>query len=500
MRHPPHFASIQSEPGKSYGKWIFFAKRGDDLTSLWAKFVLSNVTVAVSGVLGMTCPNSHLSPKADEATKMGVVSVFCEIQTDMALLHLQGIQLIDLVQYVSTHGKLICESCDTPPHKITTIVAPSTICLPFALGPSKWTMQTRNPITMPNRLFDLPLRVQSFAYFLGARYNDSLKCWYAPSDAIWSKLSTYFTPRDESVQATGRVLLHDFASRREARSLPGVCDPSPIYALFSLNVCFSGDLVTERMLALFQHIQYVQPDIICLQEMTATAAHILHPLLSSLHYQSASQLAAKAFGEMLYIRTKTFHILRFEQVPIMPVASMRRHIHVAHLKCVKTNNEMRVGTLHLETGQKGHELRQKQLEHLLQAIACDKQPQEQQQQCPFVCCGDFNLSAYEDCVVTDMLRATEMADAWEQTGGSKRNKHTWNARRNSVLQQSEFKDAPLRRFDRILFTRNSVRWMEFDLQCCEKVPLIDRHISDHFAVFGRFQLFTQSQPSEPMLD
>jgi len=491
MRHPPFFTTIKAEPNKNYGKWVFFAKRGQDLSELWSRFIVSSATTVVQGVLGFTSPNSHWVPlEPSEEEKIGTISVFCEVPKDKNELHAQGYHLISLVQYTSSFGKLTCESCADPVQKLATIVAPKSVFSNQDLTQSH--MMDYSQAMFPNKLFDVPPRGQSFAFYLGAKYSDGLQCWFAPNEFIWHKLKIYFQPRNE---ARENQQFRNFAlSSSNHVTNPGVADPSPMYAVFSLNVRFGDQFVTERMLALFQHIQSTLPDIVCLQEMTLVAAEILHPLLLSLQYQSASQLGDKFFGEMLYIRMCTFHVLCFEQVDLMPIASMRRQIHVAYVKCLKTGNEMRVATVHLETGSKGQELRLKQLEHLLRCIST------YQQQCPFVCCGDFNVASYEDQIVADMLTTNQMADAWEHMGSTRRKKHTWNASQNSVLQNSEFKHAPLRRFDRIFFTKNTVRWLEFDLSCREKIPLIDQHISDHFAVFGRFQLFTQSQPPQQMSD
>src|SRR5690348_8972512 len=203
MRYPVDF---QFSVHKRYGKWLLFANKGEELTALWARLMLGRVVYVIQGVLGFSSPNSHLAPPSVEIPsdvnphiQRGLISVFCELGVDSDAICVQGTQLVDLIGYTSAYGTLVFESCTCPSQKI------ATIRVPLAPKLTSTTVSSNQP--------KIPAATTSIAVVHKPDAQQHQGCLLSPHDNNYQ--------------------------------LPGICDPSPIYTLFSLNVCFTATFVTE---------------------------------------------------------------------------------------------------------------------------------------------------------------------------------------------------------------------------------------------------------------
>lgn len=430
----PQDTTVTALIASSNAKWILFAPHGPHIQQLWQNVL---ALPKDSRLVGASVLESHFS--SSETSKSGTILVYCNTDN----LRTFGEFLIRRLHYTSKFAHLDCESHQN--HRLLRLHAPLSQRLNY-----------HQDQPTQNMIFRIT-SAKALALHLGAQWDNHTQKWYAPNRNVWNKLIVYYEQEPEPQMDWEPVML----------------EPSSIFTVFSLNVCHEQAHMDERMLGLFAHIQSFLPDIVCLQEMTNSAAQTLVPLMQSLKYTTPSLLHHKVFGEMLFVRSSTLKIHHFEQMPLRPVSSMNRELHLARVTCLRTGKSFHCATCHLETGRKGQELRQEQLRWVTKTV-----PK------PCVIAGDLNLSEY-DVYVKDMLHANEFVDAWQVCGANFSDAHTWDARKNSNLVNSNYCSAPKKRFDRVLVSE--LQALEFNLKANEEIPLIGRHISDHFGVMCRFQ-------------
>lgn len=420
-------------------RWVLFAPVGEALRLLWQGIAFLPKD---SRLVGASVLQANFLSSDSNDSKQGTILVYAKDATKWF-----GDFLVRRLCYASRFGFLECQSHDG--RRLLKVHAP--LCARADYMRDTPTKSMRFRVT----------NAKGFALHLGAQFDAVTQTWVAPNKSVWDKMIVYFEQEPDATVMEWE---------------PQVLDPSAVFTIYSLNVRHDAENTDERMLCLFVSIQSLLPDLVCLQEVTVQALDVLRPLMQTLDYVTFSNVFGKMFGECLFVRTHSLRAEHFDQTPLQPTSTGSREVHLARVRCRRTDRAFYCATCHLETGQKGHELRKAQLSRLLETM-----PR------PFVLAGDLNLSAY-DTYVPPLLQTHGVVDAWVACGADFTNAHTWDARQNTQLATSNYCSAPKKRFDRVLMSETGLQPLEFRLVAREQVPLLNTHISDHFGVMCRFQL------------
>jgi len=441
-----------------HGKWLVFGTKGPVLDTMWSMLISKWPIHGVSHLQVSTArPHSHARDSLD-----GVIMVHCLNQSPDWMILDVGKTIISILNYTSSFGKLFYKTrqqcmqgtyATNQKHNYTFALP---VNLPSLQKEEEDVVMISSFHEKLHNAFKIPFSNREFAAKLGAIWNPQIKKWCAPNSNVHSQLSLYFES-DDTVEEKVKYIIEE------------------TWSCLSINLWMSGKYHVERMLAIFQCIERHHPDLLCLQELTCETFDVLHPLLTSIGFQTRSQfqkIRQKKFTEMLYFNTMTMEPSRFEQV-LFPQGTQYRELHLLTCTHKPTQTSMICATAHLEPGVERQSLRLLQMQFVLDALMTHK--------LPWIFAGDTNLCYYQDIVLPK-----NVFDAWEQTGRDSRTQGTWNPRQNTNLQSIIANHVGMCRFDRILYHSMSIK--QFDLVCQQVVELIGIHPSDHFGILAHFTL------------
>jgi endonuclease/exonuclease/phosphatase family metal-dependent hydrolase len=135
-------------------------------------------------------------------------------------------------------------------------------------------------------------------------------------------------------------------------------------------------------------VRRLQPDFLCLQEVTPQLLSLLEPLLIELGYRTQSVLRC-TYGEMLWWRAASVSSVQLSQDAFQD-SQQGRQLHV--VRCVVRGRPLAAATVHLESEAQNCAVRLAQLGRTLQQL--------QGMGIPFVLAGDTNLGKKDDVMLS----------------------------------------------------------------------------------------------------
>jgi len=135
-------------------------------------------------------------------------------------------------------------------------------------------------------------------------------------------------------------------------------------------------------------VRRLQPDLLCLQEVTPQLLSLLEPPLRELGYCTRSVLQC-AYGEMLWWRTASVSSAQLSQEAFHD-SQQGRQLHV--VRCVVRGRPLAAATVHLESEAHNSAVRLAQLARTLKQL--------QGMGMPFVLAGDTNLGKKDDAILS----------------------------------------------------------------------------------------------------
>lgn len=249
------------------------------------------------------------------------------------------------------------------------------------------------------------------------------------------------------------------------------------------NIWFGEHGSLRRWQALLLQALCREPDVLCLQEVTAPALELLSSCAWILHHYSISCSQLRQWYDMVVL-------VRQELQPTWSTIALPSHMGRSCLVtdlCV-AGARVRVATVHLESERDHSETRARQLQALLPQL-CDVDAVPELR--GLVLCGDFNLSE-EEAASERLLLAHGLCDLWPRLHGEERG-WTKDPERNCMLRDVGTQHH--KRCDRVFLSiPNDVGDMSDDdslwlrrpaaIELLGTAPVLDNlWPSDHFGLF-----------------
>jgi endonuclease/exonuclease/phosphatase family metal-dependent hydrolase len=187
---------------------------------------------------------------------------------------------------------------------------------------------------------------------------------------------------------TARPDLTPAAFARNPPTPPPSAAPPSTFTILTLNLWFDSYHGSLRMRRVALEVRRLQPDILCLQEVTPQLLSLLEPPLRELGYCTRSLLLA-SYGEMLWWRAASVSSVQLSQDAFHD-SQQGRQLHVA--RCMVRGRPLAVATVHLESEAHNSAVRLAQLGRTLRQL--------QGIGMPFVLAGDTNLGKKDDAVLS----------------------------------------------------------------------------------------------------
>ena len=167
-------------------------------------------------------------------------------------------------------------------------------------------------------------------------------------------------------------------------------------SLLSWNIWFGSQAFSKRCEAIVNACETLNPDVICLQEVTPEFCHHLLRILPTSPWlrtydSSDSNFIGKSvepYGVMILCKKElnpsfTFHPLVTTMCRQLLVADIPNIFSVGEINSGVTHPTLKIGTVHLESLYY-HSVREQQLEVCAAVLAAH----------PSILCGDFNFCSY----------------------------------------------------------------------------------------------------------
>ena len=188
------------------------------------------------------------------------------------------------------------------------------------------------------------------------------------------------TPRKDPTPAAAAI--------NPATPSPSAIAPTNTFTVLTLNVWFDSYHDVLRMRRVIFEVRRLQPDFLCLQEVTPQLLSLLEPLLIELGYRTQSVLRC-TYGEMLWWRAASVSSVQLSQDAFQD-SQQGRQLHV--VRCVVRGRPLAAATVHLESEAQNCAVRLAQLGRTLQQL--------QGMGIPFVLAGDTNLGKKDDVMLS----------------------------------------------------------------------------------------------------
>jgi exonuclease III len=245
--------------------------------------------------------------------------------------------------------------------------------------------------------------------------------------------------------------------------------------VLSYNFWFEPVLERERINALASVVQNERIDILCLQEIKPQILKILKSVLKFNHCFPKN--IRTSYGCVIFSK---YPISKCLEYPFNN-SSMGRSLVMATVKIPYNNlfKEVLIATTHFESVFNKTSINREKVDQFCTTESLLRQLHKNMEH--IILCVDTNLLQHEEDYFIDTCSGTLWKDLWKETGNNSC-KFTFDGKQNTYLKM---KNCPYRsRLDRILYTYRTVNPINYKL--ISKQDGVE--ISDHFGVFGKFEI------------
>jgi len=244
-------------------------------------------------------------------------------------------------------------------------------------------------------------------------------------------------------------------------------EKKPSFTIVSYNIWFDSRHIQVRLNKIIEMLGYMQPTIICFQEVT----HATYPVLVESFVKQGYQSCYKDLEQFKKIAQIGYGVLTLSKLPIISVnfipfieTSMGRYFSVAKLQ-----NGIVIINTHLESLGTNYIVRQNQISQLIELMNI----------IPIsILTMDSNLTDKKNDIFPQNER---IYDAYIVDGSSKDKEYTYDCKTNkNVLYKYQT------RLDRIYYS--NLKQLDFSLFGETEIPEIEVPPSDHYGIRMAFEL------------
>lgn len=227
---------------------------------------------------------------------------------------------------------------------------------------------------------------------------------------------------------------------------------SKSFTVLTYNVWVHEAYQKERATKIANIVCNRMPDVLCLQELTIETLSFIEARLSPLyHVFQAFVSAGNSYGDCIMYRKDTVRIVEDEDNPYYydfdGATHMHRRVIGAELELIQFGTKIHLLTTHLESLPANDNYRSLQFDIIQRAIGSLKN---------VILAGDFNISAQREEEIEGKIDRSRVKDCWIELGCPYKVKHTYNPKRNAIMQVQGQQDSLQhgvhpQRFDRVLY-------------------------------------------------
>lgn len=227
------------------------------------------------------------------------------------------------------------------------------------------------------------------------------------------------------------------------------------FTVLTYNVWVHEAYQKERLLKIINIVRTKMPDILCLQELTTESFPFVEARLSPFyHIFQAFITAGNSYGDCIMYRKDTVKMVEDNDNPYYydydGATKMHRRVIGCEFELVKfgpSAPRIHLLTTHLESAPTNDNYRSLQFDIIQRAIGSLKN---------VILAGDFNISTQKqrEEEIERKIDRSRLKDCWVELGCPYKVKHTYNPKRNAIMQgqdDSLMHGSQPQRFDRVLY-------------------------------------------------
>ena len=258
-----------------------------------------------------------------------------------------------------------------------------------------------------------------------------------------------------------------------------------VLSILTYNIWFGDPILenssfptdNERFRGIIKLLLKFKPDIICLQEVTQEAFHLLfaNKRLQKL-YNFNIQYFRRTYGELILCKYKIVDskIIKFNNT------MMDRDLNLIKIKV--NNIDTNIITAHLESVFSNYHshIKINQYKHILTKFKNTKNS---------IFVGDTNLLNHEESKINSLTKKYNWNDGWIKDGSKLNKKYSYDYKYNMYVKMKNKKHQS--RFDRVIYKTDNLILKSFDF--IGKKKLIEKYnnkyqLSDHFGILTKFRI------------